>query len=98
MIILDLFDGVAITVFAFDSPLLTVVAATAITGNDLNAVEGSDAVALNASLVENFVALELAVDADEHLLQRIEIEAGQAIAENIVLESAGSANPMWLAQ
>ena len=74
VIILNLFDGIAIAVFALEAPLQTAIAATTATGQDFDAIKGGGDVALAASPVENFVAFELAVDADQHLLQRIERE------------------------
>ena len=49
VVILNLFDGVAIAVFAFDSPLQTGVTATAVAGKNFDAIKGSDDVALAAS-------------------------------------------------
>ena len=49
VIILNLFDGIAIAVFALDSPLQTSVAATAVAGQDFDAIKGGGDVALAAS-------------------------------------------------
>ena len=45
---------------------------------------------LAASLVEGLVAPQLAIDGNQHFLQRSEIEAAQAIAEDVVLKGRGA--------
>lgn len=69
-------------------------AATAITGEHLDAIEGGHYAPLHAAWVERFVALEGAVDLDQHLFQILQVKAGQAVAQDIIAKGAFGADPL----
>lgn len=81
------------------APLQAGVAATAVAGKDLDAVQGRHDVALDAPRIEHLVALERAIDPGQHGFQTLDRKAGKAIAQGVVAERALDANPAlqgWL--
>jgi len=64
-----------------------------VTGEHLDAIQGGDDAALYAAGVERLVALQLAVDLDEQVLESLEIEAAQAVAQHIVAKPSRGLDP-----
>jgi hypothetical protein len=93
VVILDLLDGVAFRILGADPALKTELAAPAVAGEDLDAVEGGHDAALHAALVQRLVPLQPAIDVHQHLFERIEGEAAQAIAQRVVAEGPLGADP-----
>lgn len=68
MVILHLFDLYAGLAHK-NTPLEAGVATTAVTGEHLDAIQRGDDTTLHATGIERFVALECAIDLDQHPLQ-----------------------------
>ena len=63
-------------------------------GQYLDAIPSRHQPALHSSLVKDFAALETAVHVHPHGLERVELEAAQAIAQGVVAKGALRADPM----
>lgn len=74
-----------------DTPFQARVAAAAITGEYLHAVWSGHDAAGHSPRVKDFLALETAVDGHQHLLERLQFEAAQTIAQHVIPE--GSIHP-----
>lgn len=71
-----------------------------VAGKHLDAVESRDDTPLRAARVERLIALEYAIDLNQHPLQAIHVKAGQAVSQHVVAEGAVgadcSARPLML--
>ena len=71
-----------------DAPLEAVVATTAVAGEHFRTVQGGHPPALHPTRIEGFIALQPAVDSHQHLLQRFQGKARQAVTQHVVTEGA----------
>src|SRR5438067_6051554 len=93
MIVLYLLDFDAVLADD-DAALQAGIAATAVAGEDFDAIQGRHNAALHATLIKDFVALERPIDVDQHGLQRRQRKPAQAVAEHVVTEGARRADPV----
>ena len=56
--------------------------------------QGGHDTALDAARIESFGALQTAIDVDQNLLQRVEMETAQAVAEGVIAEGSIGADPV----
>ena len=75
MVILQLFRFHAGLAY-HDATFEAGIAATALTGEQLNTVEGCDDAAWHAAGIERLVAFECAVNLDQHVLLAFHVKAG----------------------
>ena len=77
------------------------VATTTVAGEHLDAVQSGDDAPLHAARIERLVALERAVDLNQHPLQALHVKAGETVTQHVVAEGAIGADPLlqgWLSQ
>lgn len=84
MKILDALDRLGVRASGRDAALGTILAATAVTGKDLNAIQGGHDLTLHPAGLEGLIALQLAIGSHQHLCERLEVETRQAVAQRVV--------------
>jgi hypothetical protein len=77
----------------FDATLQAGFAATAITGQDLDTVQGRNDALLYAAGIESFVALERSIGPNQHLLQASQFETGETVPQHVIPEGAIHSDP-----
>jgi len=88
--LLDFDTGLANTDATFQAGIAT----AAVAGEHLDAIERRHDAALHAADIQRFIALQGAVHLHQHLLQRRQRKAGQAIAQHIVVKATWGSDPL----
>jgi hypothetical protein len=94
MVVLRLFNLAAGLVLAGHAALQATLAMAAEAGQDLHAIQGRYQVALHTALLEDLAALEPAVHLHQQGLERVQVEAREAVAEGVIAKGALRADPM----
>ncbi len=92
MIVLQLFDFDAV----FTHPhaaLQAGIAATAVTGNSLDTIQGRHNAALHPAGIESLVALERPIDLHQHFFEAFQRKAGKTVSQHVVTKGAIGADP-----
>lgn len=92
MVILNALHRLALLVEGGDPALQAGVAAPAVAGEHFDAVDGGEERPCTRRW-SKALPRQLAVDVDQDALERVEIEAAQAVAQHIVAEPARSLDP-----
>ena len=95
MKILSPLDGLAIWADRGHAALRTIVATTAVTGKDLDAVQGGHDLALHPAGLAGLITLQPTIDRHQDLFEWLDGETGQAIAQSVVAKGTGSPDALW---
>lgn len=77
-----------------DTAIQAGLAATAVAGEDLDAIQRSDDARLHAAFIEGLAPLQGAIALHQHCFQAGQIEAAQTVARHVIAKAAITADPV----